>query len=91
MPSTIQRNTNLSPVPVQVKLFQDQGQQSLSFTWLTWFRDAAAAINASPQILGAAPPVSASPGDLGDLFITPGFLYVCVAQNHWQRVALVDF
>jgi hypothetical protein len=91
MPSTIQRNTNLSPVQVQTKVFDNMQTQQLSFAWLQWFRDAASAINAAPQILATAPPVSASPGDLGDLFITPGFLYVCVAQNHWQRTVLVDF
>jgi hypothetical protein len=91
MPSTIQRNTNLSPVQVQTKMFDNMQTQQLSFAWLQWFRDAAAAINASPQLLASAPPVSASPGTLGDLFITPGFLYVCVAQNHWQRTALVNF
>ena len=91
MPSTILRNTNLSPVPVDNQIFDNTQRQKFSFAWIQWLRDAAAAINASPQILAAAPPASASAGDLGDLFITPGFLYVCVAQNHWQRVALVDF
>lgn len=91
MPSTITRNTNLSPVPVQVKLFQEQSQQSLSFTWLTWFRDAAAAINASPQFVATVPASSTAPGDYGDMILTPGFAYFCVAQNHWQRAVLVDF
>jgi hypothetical protein len=91
MPSTINRNTNLSPVPVQTEMFSDLQKQTLSFTWLTWFRDAATAINASPQLLATAPATSAATGDLGDMFLTPGFAYFCVAQNHWQRVALVDF
>ena len=91
MPSTIQRNTNLSPVNVQTKMFKDLQEQELSFTWLQWFRDAATAINASPQLLASAPATSAATGDFGDMFLTPGFAYFCVAQNHWQRVALVDF
>jgi hypothetical protein len=91
MPSTIQRNTNLSPVNVQTKMFTDMQAQALSFAWLQWFRDAATAINASPQLLAAAPATSAATGDYGDMFLTPGFAYFCVAQNHWQRVALTDF
>lgn len=91
MPTTILRNTNLSPVNVQTKFFTDLQKQQLSFAWLQWFRDAAVAINASPQLLAAVPATSAAVGDYGDMFLTPGFAYFCVAQNHWQRVALVDF
>jgi hypothetical protein len=91
MPSTIQRNTNLSPVNVQTKMFTNVQTQELSFAWLQWFRDAAVAINAAPQLQGTAPASSTDNGTLGDMFLTPGFAYFCVAQNHWQRVALVDF
>lgn len=39
----------------------------------------------------AVPANSAATGTAGQVAYAAGFFYVCVATDHWQRVAIVDF
>ena len=97
MPSTILTNKFLSPVPTSAKVFetrknaQGENEIEMSFPWKQHFRDAAAAINASLNFVQIQPTSSASKGTPQQAFLSVGFLYICVAKNHWQRVALSDF
>jgi hypothetical protein len=55
------------------------------------------AVNANADILDAAvltapvPATAASTGRAGQIAYGGGFLYVCVATNTWQRVAIATF
>lgn len=40
--------------------------------------------------MGTAPSTVSSPGNTGDIAVSSGFLYVCVAYNTWKKVALTD-
>lgn len=39
----------------------------------------------------AVPPLFNSPGVAGQVAYEPGFFYICVASDHWQRVAIANF
>lgn len=38
-----------------------------------------------------APASSTAPGTVGEIRVTAGFVYVCVATDLWQRTALSNF
>lgn len=87
--SRIQRNTNLSPVPIFSPVLEKDG--NFTRPYVKHLQDSAAAINAAPQIAATIPAHSGSSGTFGAVAIDANFLYVCVAQNTWKRVALVSF
>jgi hypothetical protein len=96
MSSPIQRNTTLSPVPVQTPLIaQAPGTknppQTLSFGWVKWHQNACTAINAAPQIQSSVPASSTDSGTAGDIAFDSTYLYVAVGENQWMRVALSTF
>lgn len=37
------------------------------------------------------PATAASPGVAGQVAYAPGFFYICVSSNTWQRVAIATF
>ncbi len=41
--------------------------------------------------LNTAPPSSASPGAVGEIRFTAGYIYVCIATDRWRRAALTDW
>lgn len=44
----------------------------------------------SPKIV-QVPASNTAPGTFGQIAIAAGFLYVCVANNSWQRATLANF
>lgn len=101
MSSPIQRNTVLSPFPIQTPFF-GQPQQApdknvsgspppLSYAHTKWFQEAATAINASPQIQSSVPASSTSDGTQGDIAFDNNYVYVCVGMNSWMRAPLSTF
>jgi hypothetical protein len=38
-----------------------------------------------------APASASSPGTTGEVRVAPGFVYLCVATDTWQRAALTNF
>ena len=52
-----------------------------------WLKQVSDEINASPEIV-QLPASLTAPGNPGQISITdPGFLWVCVAENTWKRIA----
>ena len=47
--------------------------------------------NFASSVSATAPATAAAPGVPGAIAYASGFLYVCVAVNTWQRVAIATF
>lgn len=47
--------------------------------------------NAGPVLMVATPATSTSPGVVGHVAQDGSFLYVCIADDSWKRIALSAF
>lgn len=63
---------------------------AVSLSWYQWFASKVGKILNAP-ISSAVPATSGAQGTPGQAAFDANFLYICVAQNTWRRVALTAF
>lgn len=70
--------------PLATPLLDENGK--LSKGWMQFFQR-----ELSLKFWSAAPSSAAAAGSPGQIAFDSGFLYICVAQNSWKRVAIASW
>lgn len=78
------------PKPPVTTDFHKEGQPAPTFAWERWFQAITDFLTA-PQIPLQTPATSSAKGLPGMITYDANFVYVCISQNQWKRVALSAF
>lgn len=88
-----QLNQTVAAPPVRTSFRHDEARadSGIAWPWLKHTQDMNVAVNKAPQMREDIPVSSTSPGTIGAIAFDENFLYFCVAENTWRRVAWAAF